>query len=116
MLSSHAAAVSEYLAECRPLVREEIERLIPRRGKHRLLYELMLEYPLRDAKGLRPALCIAVCRALGGRLYDVIPTAAVLELYHNAFLVHDDVEDGSRLRRGKPTLHQVQGAPVAINV
>ncbi|HYV46569.1 MAG TPA: polyprenyl synthetase family protein [Myxococcaceae bacterium] len=116
MLSSHAAALSDYLAGCRSLVREEIERLVPRRGKHRLLYELMLEYPLREAKGMRPALCIAVCRGLGGRLHDVIPTAAVLELYHNAFLVHDDVEDGSRLRRGKPTLHQVQGIPVAINV
>jgi len=81
-----------------------------------VLYDLMLEYPLRDAKGLRPALCIAVCRGLGGRLADALPTAAVLELYHNAFLVHDDVEDGSRLRRGKPTLHEAHGVPVAINV
>ena len=75
-----------------------------------------MEYPLREAKGLRPALCIATCRALGGSLEAVLPSAAVLELYHNAFLIHDDVEDGSERRRGMPTLHRDHGAPIAINV
>ncbi|MBI5515788.1 MAG: polyprenyl synthetase family protein [Deltaproteobacteria bacterium] len=76
----------------------------------------MLDYPMRDAKALRPGLCIAVCRALGGRLEDALPTATALELYHNAFLIHDDIEDGSLLRRGRPTLHLLHGAPVAVNV
>lgn len=76
----------------------------------------MLEYPLRHAKGLRPALCIATCRALGGRLESVLRSAAVLELYHNAFLIHDDVEDGSESRRGLPTLHRQHGTPIAVNV
>jgi geranylgeranyl diphosphate synthase type II len=34
---------------------------------------------------------------------------------HNAFLVHDDVEDGSELRRGEPTLHAAWDVPSAIN-
>jgi geranylgeranyl diphosphate synthase type II len=76
----------------------------------------MLEYPLRDAKGLRPALCIATCRALGGLVEAVLHTAAVLELYHNAFLIHDDVEDESELRRKADTLHRRHGVPIAINV
>ncbi|PTL79793.1 phosphoesterase [Vitiosangium sp. GDMCC 1.1324] len=80
------------------------------------LYELMLEYPLREAKGLRPALCIATCRALGGTLEAALRPAAALELYHNAFLIHDDIEDESQLRRGHPTLHHLHGVPVAINV
>ena len=80
------------------------------------LYELMLDYPLREAKGLRPALCIATCRALGGPLEAALRPAAALELYHNAFLIHDDIEDESHLRRGRPTLHHLHGVPVAINV
>jgi len=39
-----------------------------------------------------------------------------LELYHNAFLIHDDIEDGSLLRRNEPALHIEHGIPVAINV
>jgi geranylgeranyl diphosphate synthase type II len=104
-----------YLDECREWVRDEIRSILPRRGDSSL-YELMFEYPLRSAKALRPALCIAVCRAGGGRLEDVLPSAAVLELYHNAFLVHDDIEDESLLRRGLPTLHREHGVPVAVNV
>lgn len=108
--------VNAYLEECRGLVREEIESLFPRGARRPALYDLVLEYPLRAAKALRPALCIAACRALGGRLHEVLRSAAVLELFHNAFLVHDDIEDGSLLRRGGPTLHEAHGVPIAINV
>jgi len=106
-----------YLAEARELALGEIRSLIPRdQQAQRSLYDLMLDYPLRDAKGLRPALCIAACRAQGGQLQAVAPTAAVLELYHNAFLIHDDIEDQSELRRGQPTLHLQHGVPIAVNV
>jgi geranylgeranyl diphosphate synthase type II len=44
-----------------------------------------------------------------------MPTAAALELLHTAFLVHDDVEDDSELRRGEPTLHRTYGRALAIN-
>ena len=43
-------------------------------------------------------------------------SAAALELYHNAFLVHDDVEDGSDYRRGKITMLRAHGAAIAVNV
>jgi geranylgeranyl diphosphate synthase type II len=106
-----------YLAECRELVIAEIRRIIPsdrRRGA--TLYDLMLDYPLREAKGLRPAVCIATCRALGGKLESVLRSAAVFELYHNAFLIHDDIEDESLMRRGSATLHSAHGVPIAVNV
>jgi geranylgeranyl pyrophosphate synthase len=45
-----------------------------------------------------------------------LPSAAGIELLHNAFLVHDDIEDGSQSRRGQPVLHQMIGTPLAINV
>mgnify|MGYP002631820900 CR=1 FL=1 len=107
----------DYLAECRALVLEEIRDIIPKDPRYGpVLYELMLDYPLREGKGFRPALCIATCRALGGHLEATLRTAAVLELYHNAFLIHDDFEDGSLMRRGDNTLHRKYGAPIAINV
>jgi geranylgeranyl diphosphate synthase type II len=108
--------LSRYLSECRDLVLNEIQQIVPQNRYRSVLYDLMLDYPLRQGKAFRPALCIAACRALGGRLQDVLRTATVLELYHNAFLLHDDVEDGSLMRRGLPTLHRDYGVPIAVNV
>ncbi|WP_437932970.1 polyprenyl synthetase family protein [Sorangium sp. So ce341] len=109
--------LADYLEECRRLTIEEIRRIVPDGSPHgSSLYQLMLEYPLRSAKALRPAICIATCRALGGRLEPALPSAAVLELYHNAFLIHDDVEDRSEKRRDEPTLYETWGMPIAVNV
>lgn len=106
-----------YLGDCRELVVAEIRRLFDHRDDHReALYDLILDYPLREGKALRPALSIALCRGLGGSLDAILPTAATLELYHNAFLIHDDIEDESLIRRGRPTLHVDKGVPVAVNV
>ena len=116
MTSKAADRIGPYLEESRELVLAELQAIIPRNRYRAVLYDLMLDYPLRSAKALRPALCIAICRALGGRLSDVTRSALALELFHNAFLVHDDVEDQSLLRRGEPTLHQRYGVPIAVNV
>jgi geranylgeranyl diphosphate synthase type II len=48
--------------------------------------------------------------------HAALTSASALELYHNAFLIHDDIEDGSESRRGKGALHQMIGIPRAINV
>ena len=85
---SFAAA---YMADCRGLVLKELRAIVPASPRFKsILYDLMLDYPERSAKALRPALCIATCRALGGPLGGVLQSAAVLELYHNAFLIHVD--------------------------
>ena len=112
----NVGALTDYMTECRELVTDEIRRLFGHDGPNAELYDLMLDYPLREGKALRPTLAIATCRALGGYLEAVLPTAATLELYHNAFLIHDDVEDDSVIRRGGPTLHIEHGVPVAVNV
>lgn len=108
--------LSRYLTECRDLVLSEIKEIIPHNRYRPILYDLILDYPLRLGKAFRPSLCIATCRAMGGRAHDVLRSAAVLELFHNAFLVHDDIEDGSLMRRGFPTLHRDYGVPIAVNV
>ncbi len=109
--------LEDYLATCKEVCDSEIGRLYgsAERGSNGL-YDLILDYPLRGGKALRPALSIAVCLGMGGHLESVLPTAATLELYHNAFLIHDDIEDESWTRRGKPTLHIDHGIPIAVNV
>jgi geranylgeranyl diphosphate synthase type II len=112
-----AFEIEPYLQECRRLTLEEIRRRVPADNRHTGgLYDLVLDYPLRPAKALRPALCMSVCLGLGGNLDAALPSAAALELFHNAFLVHDDVEDASLLRRHEPTLHAKYGVPIAVNV
>jgi geranylgeranyl diphosphate synthase type II len=86
------------------------------REPQRHLYALVADYPRRGGRMLRPSLCIATARAFGASLEDATGPAVALELMHNAFLVHDDVEDDSEERRGRPTLHALHGVPVAVNV
>lgn len=109
--------LEDYLALCKEACVAEITRLYgaDRRGTN-VLHGLILDYPLRGGKALRPTLAIAMCLGLGGHLDAILPSAATLELYHNAFLIHDDIEDESWWRRGEPTLHTDHGVPIAINV
>jgi geranylgeranyl diphosphate synthase type II len=88
---------------------------IPSDGPQDHLYRLAADYPARGGKRTRPALCIATCEAFGGAFDDAIDVAVAVELLHNAFLVHDDIEDGSELRRGLPTLHRRYGVARAVN-
>jgi geranylgeranyl diphosphate synthase type II len=103
------------LEVCRRRVAEEIFRLIPDRGPVESLYRLMREYPARGGKGLRPTLCIATCGAFGGHGEDAVQIATAVEMFHNAFLIHDDIEDESINRRGKRCLHTEHGIPLAVN-
>jgi geranylgeranyl diphosphate synthase type II len=88
---------------------------VPQREPQRYLYAPLTSYLSRTGKGIRPALCMATCRAFGGDPCDALASATAIEMLHNAFLVHDDVEDDSELRRGLPTLHAEHGVPIAIN-
>ena len=66
-------------------------------------------------KLLRPALVCFSCEALGEEIEKVLPLACALELVHNFSLVHDDIQDGDELRRGRPTAWKVFGTGQAIN-
>ena len=69
------------------------------------LKEAVLSYPLRAGKRLRPALVMWSCGLLGGDMCKVEYAAAAVEVYHNWTLVHDDIIDEDKLRRGKPATH-----------
>ena len=79
------------------------------------LYGPMREYPSRPGKALRPALCLSAGRAFGATSDTLVGIAVAVELLHNAFLVHDDIADGSEIRRGRPTLAAEHGIAAALN-
>ena len=79
------------------------------------LDELLADYPARRGKMLRPAICIANARVFGGQAQSAARCAAAVEILHNALLIHDDIQDASEIRRGRPTLHALHGVPLAIN-
>jgi octaprenyl-diphosphate synthase len=68
----------------------------------------------RGGKRWRPLLMTLVCEALGGK-DAALPLAPLVEFSHNASLVHDDIEDNSDERRGRPAVHILHGVDTAIN-
>lgn len=79
-------------------------------------YALLRDYPSRGGKMLRGRLLVYAAEAFGGNLNTALSLAAALELFQNWVLIHDDVEDDSDERRGKPALHRKVGMPLAVNV
>jgi octaprenyl-diphosphate synthase len=69
----------------------------------------------RGGKRWRPLLMMLVCKSLGGKEDAALPLAPLVELPHNASLIHDDIEDGSDERRGQPAIHIRYGLDQALN-
>ena len=110
-----APFVADTLREYGGLVRDALVDYLPVREPRRYLYDLLADYPHRTGKMMRPSICIASARAFGARPGEALRSAVAIELLHNALLIHDDIEDGSEERRGRPTLHRLHGIPLAIN-
>lgn len=108
--------VSSVLQEYGEATRAILFDYLPNAEPRRYLYDLVADYPRRGGRAFRPSLCIATARAFGTPMELALRTAASIELIHNAMLIHDDIEDESEERRGKPTLHLAEGVPIAINV
>ncbi|MEX0763387.1 MAG: polyprenyl synthetase family protein [Dehalococcoidia bacterium] len=65
-------------------------------------------------KAMRPTLCLLACDAAGGDINRAMPVAVALELVHNFSLIHDDLEDGDRFRRHRPTVWAIWGEATAV--
>ncbi|MCC6617163.1 MAG: polyprenyl synthetase family protein [Anaerolineae bacterium] len=88
---------------------------------------VMLKYPLgwvdehdqpydrATGKRIRPMVVLLCAEAAGGDWHDALPAAAAVELLHNFTLIHDDIQDDSPTRHGRPTVWQIWGRPNAIN-
>ena len=68
----------------------------------------------RGGKRWRPLLMTLLCESRGGEA-RALPLTPLVELPHNASLIHDDIEDGSDTRRGAPAIHRRYGTDTAIN-
>jgi geranylgeranyl pyrophosphate synthase len=74
-----------------------------------------LEHLLKaGGKRIRPTLALLVGNMLGGPLDKLVTLGAAVELLHTATLVHDDMIDGSLLRRGVPTLNARWSPPATV--
>ena len=123
-------ALKDFFAQWIPLVEAEMQRVVDARVQHATqpsIFNTMLKYHLGFAnadgsaahinagKRIRPMLVLLSCAACGGNPELALPAAAAVELLHNFSLIHDDIEDGDELRRGRPTLWKHWGVPQAIN-
>jgi len=68
----------------------------------------------RGGKRWRPLLMTLICETLGGG-DCAIQLSPLVEFCHNASLIHDDIEDESDMRRGKPAVHKIFGLDTAVN-
>ncbi len=125
-----AIALQDYFARAIPLVEAEMRAVVNLNVfdiEQPAWFNTMLNYHLgfADAEGrpvqlsagkrIRPMLVLLACEACGGEAQQALPAAAAVELLHNFSLIHDDIEDGDELRRGRPTLWKLWGVPQAIN-
>ncbi len=79
------------------------------------LYGPLAEYSANAGKRHRPIICMLGSAAVGGEFGAARSAAVAIEHFHTAALIHDDIADGSLLRRGKPCMHLVEGEGLAIN-
>jgi geranylgeranyl diphosphate synthase type I len=90
-------------------------------------FDVLIQYPLGwvdehgapynqpTGKRIRPLLVLLCAEAAGGDWERALPVAAAVELLHNFSLVHDDIQDDSPIRHGRPTVWRVWGTANAIN-
>ncbi len=116
MSAPDRSLVSSVLREYGEATRALLFQYLPSQEPRSYLYDLAADYPKRGGRAFRPSLCIATARAFGAPMELALRTAVSLEMIHNAMLIHDDVEDESEQRRGKPAMHRAEGVPIAINV
>ena len=81
------------------------------------LINTILKYIIKfKGKQLRPILCILSARIAGKPNDTTFLSASTVEILHVATLLHDDVVDGSGLRRGWPTVNKIWNGKLAILV
>lgn len=92
------------------LVRDRMDSPVP-------LIPALAEHLIEaGGKRLRPLLTVAASRLCGDDGQDALKLAAAVEFIHTATLLHDDVVDGSALRRGKVAAHLIWGGASSVLV
>ena len=124
MANDGGAKFAAYLKQRRPQVEDFLARFTPRPEDGtvhvagdlaRYLYEPLARFNLSGGKRTRPILCLLGAQAVGVDPICALSTAAAVEYFQSAALIHDDIADKSELRRGEPCLHITEGVGLAIN-
>lgn len=109
----------EYLDQYAGVIGDLVNRYIPH-GDHpdmdRYLYGPLMKYSKNGGKRHRPLIALAGCLVVGGDMNKAISSAAAIEHFHTAALIHDDIADEAELRRGEPCLHLSEGLGLALNM
>lgn len=106
-----------FLSTLRPQVDEALDRFLPAAATEPAAISEAMRYSVfAGGKRVRPALVVLAGEACGASLPDLLPGGAAIEMIHTFSLVHDDLPalDDDDLRRGRPTLHKVQGEAMAV--
>jgi geranylgeranyl diphosphate synthase type I len=110
---------TDYLAPVSRQIDEELHQyltVVPKGSSlDRYLYGLLDEFIMRGGKRTRPAMTMLACEAAGDDGGRALATGCAIEVFHAAALIHDDIMDGSLLRRGEECAHIMHGVPLAIN-
>src|SRR5258708_28862784 len=109
-----AALIADTEAEILRIVRDRDPSTV---GVYEIVrYRLGLDGSGASAgKRMRPLLGLLAYASIAGDYRPALPGAAAVELGHNFSLVHDDIEDGDRERRHRPTVWALHGVAQAIN-
>ncbi|XP_068636818.1 geranylgeranyl pyrophosphate synthase, chloroplastic-like [Aristolochia californica] len=105
----------EYMASKVKLVNDALELVVPLRHPLKI-HEAMRYSLMAGGKRVRPILCLASCKLVGGDEEQALPAACAIEMIHTMSLIHDDLPcmDDDNLRRGQPTNHMVFGEDTAV--
>ena len=107
--------IEAFLAECAPACVAGTAEAT-RADLDRYLYQPLERFTASGGKRTRPALALLGCEAVGGDSAAALSTAAAIEYFQSAALIHDDIADKSELRRGEPCTYVTEGTGVAINI
>lgn len=83
-------------------------------GEPSNLYEPISYIMNLGGKRIRPILVLMATEMYGGKIEQAMNAALALEVFHNFTLVHDDIMDDAKTRRGKITVHEKWGQNLAI--
>ncbi len=119
-------ALQNFIDQCLPAIESELQQVVKtaREPHYQGLHEMTTYHmgwegegagPKARGKRVRPLLVLLSTASAGGEWVNALPAAAAVELVHNFSLIHDDIEDNSPLRRGRPTVWKIWGLAQAIN-
>lgn len=121
---SSTSSASSLMQELKELQREHMSTIFARIeqvltqsvGEETSLLDMTRYHMSTGGKRLRALLPLVVARCFDVPADRLVSFGAACEMLHNATLVHDDLQDGDRVRRGEPTIWVEYGMPQAINL